>query len=67
MDELEALDFAPFVALADLPAAMTAHLLYTDVDGHHPATQSARVIEGIIRGLIGFDAFCSPTISRCRR
>lgn len=55
VEDLEALDFAPFVALSDLPAAMTAHLLYLDIDGQHPATQSSRLIDGIIRGLIGFD------------
>jgi beta-N-acetylhexosaminidase len=55
VDELEALDFAPFVALADLPAGMTAHLVYTEVDPDNPATQSETVIAEIIRGLIGFD------------
>lgn len=55
LDELQALDFTPFVALADLPAAMTAHLVYTAVDPDHPATQSPVVIAEIIRGLIGFD------------
>jgi beta-N-acetylhexosaminidase len=55
IDDLTALDFAPFVALSDLPAAMTAHLVFTDIDPDWPATQSPIVISQIIRGLIGFD------------
>lgn len=52
---LEAIDFAPFKALADLPLAMTAHVVYTAIDPHAPATTSHRVIEEVIRGTIGFD------------
>lgn len=55
LESLEATDFAPFVALADLPAAMTAHLVYTAIDPDRPATQSSIVINEIIRGRIGFD------------
>lgn len=50
--ELEA-DFAPFRALADLPIAMTAHVVYRALDPM-PATQSPAVI-GLLRDLIGFD------------
>lgn len=53
--ELEETDFAPFRALADLPLGMTAHVIFTAVDPEHPATQSAPVIEEIVRGAIGFD------------
>jgi beta-N-acetylhexosaminidase len=52
---LEAIDFAPFKALADLPLAMTAHVVYTALDSDAPATTSRRVIEEVIRGTIGFD------------
>jgi beta-N-acetylhexosaminidase len=52
--ELEAVDFAPFRALADMPMAMTAHVVYTALDPTHPATTSPRVIGEIIRGAIGF-------------
>lgn len=52
--ELSATDFAPFRALAHLPAAMTAHVVYTALDGAAPATTSARVIGEVIRGEIGF-------------
>lgn len=55
MDGLASSDFAPFSALADLPAAMTAHLVYTAIDPHLPATQSPIIIEKIIRDRIGFD------------
>lgn len=53
--ELSKTDFAPFRALAHLPAAMTAHVVYTAIDPHAPATTSQRLIGGIIRGEIGFD------------
>jgi beta-N-acetylhexosaminidase len=54
-DELEATDFAPFRALADLPAAMTAHVVFTAIDGSAAASVSRRVTGDIIRGSIGFD------------
>ncbi|HEY5105818.1 MAG TPA: beta-N-acetylhexosaminidase [Caulobacteraceae bacterium] len=53
--ELEARDFAPFRALADMPMAMTAHVVFTVVDAQRPATTSAEVISRVIRGAIGFD------------
>lgn len=52
---LSAQDFVPFRALADLPMAMSAHVVLTALDAAHPATQSAIVIRDIIRGAIGFD------------
>lgn len=51
---LEATDFAPFKALAHLPLAMTAHVIYTAIDKARPATTSPAVISQIIRGHIGF-------------
>jgi len=53
--ELEASDFAPFRALADLPWAMTAHVLYRGISGNQPATTSETVVRDVIRGHIGFD------------
>jgi beta-N-acetylhexosaminidase len=59
--ELEASDFRPFKALADIdlagtrPWAMTAHVVYRAIDPDAPATTSKRVIGEIIRGFIGFD------------
>jgi len=54
-DILRATDFAPFKALNSLPSAMTSHVIYKAVDKDKPATLSAKVIEGVIRGEIGFD------------
>ena len=52
---LEASDFRPFRALADLPLAMSAHVVYAALDAERPATQSPTVIRDVIRGAIGFD------------
>ena len=54
-DELARTDFAPFRALAAMPWAMTAHIVYPAVDPAAPATLSPRVIAEVIRGEIGFD------------
>jgi len=52
--ELEKTDFAAFRLLADLPMAMTAHVVFSAYDAAHPATTSATMIERVIRRLIGF-------------
>jgi beta-N-acetylhexosaminidase len=52
--ELERSDFAAFQPLADLPMAMTAHVVFSALDPAHPATTSATIIEQVIRGVIGF-------------
>src|SRR4051812_5593220 len=52
--ELERTVFAPFQALADLPMAMTAHVVFSALDPAQPATTSATIIEQVIRGVIGF-------------
>lgn len=52
---LSATDFAAFKALADLPAAMTAHVVFTALDELAPASTSRRVTQEVIRGEIGFD------------
>jgi beta-N-acetylhexosaminidase len=52
--ELENTDFAAFRPLADLPMAMTAHVVFSALDPAHPATTSATIIEQVIRGVIGF-------------
>jgi beta-N-acetylhexosaminidase len=53
--ELDSTDFAPFRALAGAPWAMTAHILYSDIDSERCATLSPRVIGEVIRTSIGFD------------
>ncbi|WP_420405045.1 beta-N-acetylhexosaminidase [Nisaea sp.] len=55
LEVLRQVDFAPFKALASLPMAMTAHVVYEALDRESAATVSARVIQDCIRGEIGFD------------
>ncbi|GHC62843.1 beta-N-acetylhexosaminidase [Limoniibacter endophyticus] len=55
LDDLRQRDFVPFKALRDLPAAMTAHIVFEAIDPAAPATVSPKVISEIIRGEIGFD------------
>jgi beta-N-acetylhexosaminidase len=52
---LSAVDFAPFRALRGMPWAMTAHVLYTALDGARPATISPAIVADVIRSEIGFD------------
>src|SRR5204863_2774467 len=52
---LERTDFAPFRALAYLPMAMTAHVVFTAYDARLPATTSRTMIDQVIRGFIGFN------------
>lgn len=56
---LEVVDFAPFRAVAQRPWgrhvwAMTAHVLYTSMDPHQPATLSQEIVRHVIRENIGF-------------
>jgi beta-N-acetylhexosaminidase len=51
---LDRIDFAPFRALADLPLAMTAHVVYAALDPERPATVSPPAIAAI-RDDIGFE------------
>jgi len=53
--ELFLADFVPFRALASMPWAMTAHIVFMAIDPTTPATLSERVISHTIRGEIGFD------------
>jgi beta-N-acetylhexosaminidase len=55
IEALEAVDFAPFKVLSDMPMAMTAHVVYAAIDSKAPATTSRRAVRRIIRGAIGFD------------
>jgi beta-N-acetylhexosaminidase len=52
---LEASDFRAFQALADLPLAMTAHVVFSAIDPVTPATTSVTIVREVIRELIGFD------------
>jgi beta-N-acetylhexosaminidase len=53
--DLDARDFAPFRVLSDMPMAMTAHVIYSQIDAKRPATTSRKVMRRVIRGAIGFD------------
>jgi beta-N-acetylhexosaminidase len=48
-------DFEPFRQMKDMPAAMSAHILFTAIDDQRPGTVSPKVIDEIIRGDIGFE------------
>lgn len=48
-------DFAPFMALNNCPAGMTAHILLPEIDNKLPITLSKQGIDKIVRGYIGFD------------
>lgn len=51
--DLAATDFAPFAALSELPAAMTAHVVFPALDADRPATLSPTVLAAV-RDRIGF-------------
>src|SRR5438552_6892665 len=53
-DELDRTDFAAFQPLADLPMAMTAHVVFSALDPAHPATTSATTMRQVILGVSGF-------------
>jgi beta-N-acetylhexosaminidase len=52
---LERTDFLPFRLLADLPWAMTGHLLFDAIDPNAVITVSPQGVRSVIRGHIGFD------------
>jgi beta-N-acetylhexosaminidase len=54
LEALDYHDFYPFKVNADMPLAMTAHVVYTSLDKKNCATQSKKVI-GFIRKALGFD------------
>ena len=54
-EEDMATEIAVFTACAGLPWMMTAHIVYEGIDPARPGTLSAIVIEGVIRGTIGFN------------
>jgi beta-N-acetylhexosaminidase len=54
-EELSATDFVTFRSLNHCPMAMTAHVVYENIDAQRPATTSPKVIRDVIRGEIGFE------------
>ena len=57
-------DFAPFRALRDAPAAMTAHLVYTAIDPDRPAPPRPRCRPRSCAARSASTGCCSATISR---
>jgi beta-N-acetylhexosaminidase len=53
LEELQKSDFIAFKNLSDLKFAMTAHILYPQIDDQNPATMSKKMLD-IIRNDIGF-------------
>jgi beta-N-acetylhexosaminidase len=53
--ELAASDWRPFARCRYAPLGMSAHILYPALDPARPATQSARIIQDVIRDRIGFE------------
>ena len=54
LETLRQTDFEPFRQLADMPLAMSAHVVYSGLDQARPATQSKAIITEVIRREIGF-------------
>lgn len=56
-EELEALELIPFRAAieAGAPAVMVAHLLVQELDDTLPASLSPTLVDGLLRGELGFD------------
>jgi beta-N-acetylhexosaminidase len=52
--ELDRTDFEPFRRLANLPIAMTAHVVYTAIDPDRAATISPVIVGEVVRKRIGF-------------
>ena len=55
LSELDEIDFYPFKKNNNVYLAMTAHIIYKDIDSDQPGTLSKKVINDIIRKKIGFN------------
>ena len=56
ISELEEIDFYPFKENKNTDLAMTAHIIYQDIDADQPATLSKKVINDFVRKKIGSTA-----------
>jgi beta-N-acetylhexosaminidase len=54
IDDMIKSDFVPYIALKDYPAVMTGHTVYEDIDPEFPATISKKMMQGVMRGVVGF-------------
>nr|WP_319387371.1 beta-N-acetylhexosaminidase [uncultured Roseibium sp.] len=52
---LKSVDFRPFKALSGVSLGMTAHIIYNAIDPETAGTQSAKVVQDVIRREIGFE------------
>jgi beta-N-acetylhexosaminidase len=56
LTELLRHDILPYTALMpELDAVMTSHVRFPQLDDQHPASLSPRIINGFLRGQLGFD------------
>lgn len=55
LDQLNNWDFVPFKALAEESMAMTAHIVFEQIDNALPATISPILVNKIMREVIGFN------------
>jgi beta-N-acetylhexosaminidase len=56
LEQLLAEDVIPYTALMpELDAVMLAHVRFPQIDADHPASLSKRMIQGFLRGQLGFD------------
>jgi beta-N-acetylhexosaminidase len=55
-ERLQRVELSPFAQLAaELPAIMTAHIVYAALDPQRPATLSPAVVTDLLRGELGYD------------
>ncbi|KPK14792.1 MAG: hypothetical protein AMJ62_11730 [Myxococcales bacterium SG8_38] len=53
---LDRVELTPFrAAVGRIPALMTAHVVFEELDPVVPATMSSKLIDGVLRGEIGFE------------
>jgi beta-N-acetylhexosaminidase len=62
IERLMSVEIPPFAAAieAGVSAIMTAHVIFQPIDPQFPATMSQKVLDGLLRGKLGFDG---PVIS----
>jgi beta-N-acetylhexosaminidase len=55
-ERLDAIELAPFrAAIGRIPALMTAHVVFEELDSGVPATLSRRIVTGLLREELGYD------------
>lgn len=56
LEQLRSRELIPFAALVkcNVPMVMTAHILFPQIDAHHPATLSSKILDQILRSELGY-------------